>query len=158
MTFSRPRGGHARQRAWQREGGRHVAHAEWHGDALHLVKPHAFMNVTGPAVAAALHRLDLGPGDLILIYDDIDLTLGTVRTRMKGSHGGHHGVRSVIEALGTSDVRRVKVGIGRPEETRDVVDHVLAVFDPDERPVIDAAITNAVERVLALVSTTPMLS
>ncbi len=137
---------------WRREGGGHVAHAVWQGDALHLVKPHAFMNVTGPAVAVALHRLDLAPGDLILVYDDIDLPLGTVRIRMKGSHGGHNGVRSVIEALGTSDVKRVKVGIGRPEEKRDVVDHVLAVFDPDERPVIDAAVTNAVERVLSLVS------
>lgn len=149
---------HRLHAAWQRKGGSHAAHAEWHGDALHLVKPHAFMNVTGPAVAAALHQLDLGPSDLILVYDDIDLPFGTVRTRMKGSHGGHNGVRSVIEALGTSDVRRVKVGIGRPAEQRDIVDHVLAMFDPDERSVIDAVVTNAVERVLVLVSTTPTLS
>ena len=138
---------------WRRERSSHVAHGQWRGDSLHLVKPHAFMNVTGPAVAAALRKLHLGPGDLILVYDDIDLPLGAVRIRMKGSHGGHNGMRSVIETLGTSDLRRVKVGIGRPEHKGDIPDHVLAGFDPEERPVIDAAVDQAVERVLSLVRT-----
>src|SRR2546422_8404109 len=65
------------------------------------------MNVCGPVVARALRHLGVGPADLVLVYDDIDLPLGAVRTRMKGSHGGHNGVRSVIEALGTSEIRRV---------------------------------------------------
>src|SRR3989442_8081829 len=90
------------------------------------------MNVTGPVVARALRRHTADPADLILVYDDIDLPLGTVRVRMKGSHGGHNGVRSVIEAGGTEEVRRVKVGIGRPDNKADVPDHVLARFEPDE--------------------------
>jgi peptidyl-tRNA hydrolase, PTH1 family len=117
---------------------------------VRLIKPQAFMNVCGPVVARALQRHGAGPDDVILVYDDIDLPLGTVRVRMKGSHGGHNGVRSVIEALGTSDIRRVKVGIGRPEYKGDVPDHVLSRFEPDELPSVDTAVAEAAQRVLAL--------
>src|SRR5205823_6218795 len=96
--------------------------------------------------------LGAAPSDLILVYDDIDLPLGAVRTRMKGSHGGHKGVRSVIEALATSDLRRVKVGIGRPDRKEDVPDHVLTTFARDELPVVDAAVAEAAERVLGLLT------
>jgi PTH1 family peptidyl-tRNA hydrolase len=88
----------------------------------------------------------------VLVYDDIDLPVGTVRVRMKGSAGGHNGVRSVLEALGTQEIRRVKVGIGRPERKDDVPDHVLTAFDEDEMPVVDAAVAEAAERVLALLA------
>ena len=108
------------------------------------------MNVCGPVVSRAPQRHGAGPEDLILVYDDIDLPLGAVRVRMKGSHGGHNGVRSVIEALGTSDIRRVKVGIGRPEHKGDVPDHVLTVFESDELPAVDTAVADAAQRVLAL--------
>ena len=135
---------------WRREGKSAIAHGRWRGDTVYLVKPRAFMNVSGPPVAAALRHLQIEPIDLILVYDDIDLPLGTVRVRMKGSHGGHNGVRSVMESLGTSDIRRVKVGIGRPEHKGQVADHVLATFEPEERPVIDAAVDEAVEKLLAL--------
>jgi len=108
------------------------------------------MNESGPVVAKALRRVEAGPADLILVYDDIDLPLGTVRLRMKGSHGGHNGVRSVIEALGTQEIKRVKVGIGRPDQKDDVPDHVLTSFERDELPAVDAAVAEAVERVLAL--------
>ncbi len=70
---------------------------------------------------------------------------------MKGSHGGHNGVRSVIEAVGTEDVRRVKVGIGRPDHKADVPDHVLTRFEADELPVVDEAVAVAAEKVLALI-------
>lgn len=138
---------------WRRDGQASVAQAQWRGDTIYLAKPHAFMNVSGPPVAGVLRRLHADATDLILVYDDIDLPLGAVRVRVKGSHGGHNGVRSVIEALGTSDIRRVKVGIGRPEHKGQVADHVLSTFDDDERPVIDQAVTEAVERVLALIRT-----
>jgi PTH1 family peptidyl-tRNA hydrolase len=98
-----------------------------------------------------MRRLDAEPADLILVYDDIDLPLGTVRVRMKGGAGGHNGVRSVIEALGTEDIRRVKLGIGRPAHKADVPDHVLTAFEPDEEEAVAAAVTAAAERVLALV-------
>ena len=140
------------QKAWRRQGDSLVAPAQWRGERLILVKLEAFMNVTGPALATALRRLDAEPAGLILVHDDIDMELGKVRARMKGSAGGHNGMRSVIAALGTEDVRRVKVGIGRPEHKQDVPDHVLSTFEAEERPIVDQAVETAADRVLELVA------
>jgi PTH1 family peptidyl-tRNA hydrolase len=133
-----------------REGDTVFAQIRWRGDTVHLVKPQAFMNVSGPAVRRALARLGAEAFDLVLVYDDIDLPLGTIRVRMKGSHGGHNGVRSVIETLGSDDIRRVKVGIGRPERRGDVPDHVLTRFEPEEQEVVAKAVEAAADRVLEL--------
>ena len=138
--------------SWRRDGSAVVARGQWRGEPVRLIKPISFMNESGAVVAKALRRVEAGPADLILVYDDIDLPLGTVRLRMKGSHGGHNGVRSVIEALGTQEIKRVKVGIGRPDQKDDVPDHVLTSFERDEVPAVDAAVAEAAERVLDLLS------
>ena len=143
------------RKPWRREGQALVAQGQWRGETIHLVKPLAFMNVCGPVVAKALRRVGAGPADLVLVYDDIDLPLGGVRLRMKGSHGGHNGVRSVIESLGTQEITRVKVGIGRPDRRDDVPDHVLTPFEADELPAVDAAVAQAAERVLSLIVEAP---
>ena len=111
------------------------------------------MNESGPVVARALREHGADHHDLILVYDDIDLPLGTVRVRMKGSAGGHNGVRSVIASLGTTDIRRVKVGIGHPGHKADVADHVLSIFEPDEWPAVETAVAEAAQRVLTLLHT-----
>jgi len=144
--------GDLRGTRWQRDGATELSEGRWRGETIRLIKPQAFMNVCGPVVARALQRHGAGADDLILVYDDIDLPLGAVRVRMKGSHGGHNGVRSVIDALGTTDIRRVKVGIGRPEHKGDVPDHVLTVFDTDELPTVDTAVAEAAQKVLALLA------
>jgi peptidyl-tRNA hydrolase, PTH1 family len=138
--------------SWRRDGSAVVARGQWRGEPVRLIKPISFMNESGPVVAKALRRIEAGPVDLILVYDDIDLPLGIVRLRMKGSHGGHRGVRSVIEALGTQEIKRIKVGIGRPDQKDDVPDHVLTSFERDELPAVDAAVAEAAEKVLALLS------
>jgi len=135
-----------------REGDTVYTPVRWRGDTVHLVKPQAFMNVSGPAVRRALARLSAEPFELVLVYDDIDLPLGTIRIRMKGSHGGHNGVRSIIETLGTEDIRRVKVGIGRPEHKGDVPDHVLTRFEPEELELVGKAVDAAADRVLELLA------
>jgi PTH1 family peptidyl-tRNA hydrolase len=140
-----------REAPWRRHGAWAVTTGRWRGDTVTLVKPRAFMNESGPVVARALREHHADHHDLILVYDDIDLPLGAVRVRMKGSAGGHNGVRSVIAALGTPEIRRVKVGIGRPEHKAHVPDHVLTVFEPDELPVVAAVIAEAAQRVLELV-------
>ena len=117
-----------------------MASGEWRGTPVKLVKPVAFMNVSGPVVRRALHRLREEPTNLILVYDDIDLPLGKVRIRMKGSHGGHNGMRSVIEALGTDEIRRVKVGVGRPDQKAEIPDHVLTRFSSEEEEHVAAAL------------------
>jgi PTH1 family peptidyl-tRNA hydrolase len=144
-----------------REAGHQLARGRWRGETLYLVKPGSFMNVSGPAVARISRKLRLGPADLVIVFDDLDLPLGKVRVRMKGSAGGHNGVQSVIDALGTEEFRRVKVGIGRPAgpgeksapqgQKDQVVDHVLSPFYPDERDAIEAAVTEAADQALTLV-------
>lgn len=139
------------RKRWSRQASSQVAKGQWRGETLYLIKPSAYMNVTGPAVARLCRRLGLDPADLILVYDDIDLPLGKVRVRMTGSHGGHNGVRSLIETLGTAELRRVKVGIGRPGDKDEVVDHVLSPFLADELPLVEAACREAADQVLKLV-------
>jgi PTH1 family peptidyl-tRNA hydrolase len=143
---------HAR---FARETGHQVAQTEWQGERVYLVKPVCFMNISGPAVARLTRKLGLDPADLVIVFDDLDLPLGTVRVRMKGSAGGHHGVQSVIEALGTDAFRRVKVGIGRPlppgQERDRVVDHVLSPFYQDERAAIESACGEAGDLALKLI-------
>ena len=143
---------HAR---FAREGEHQVARGRWRGDTVYLVKLGSFMNVSGPAAARLCRKLHLGPADLVVVYDDLDLPLGKVRVRMSGSAGGHNGVRSLIESLGTSELRRVKIGIGRPgtpgADRGQIPDHVLSQFDPEELDAIDAACAEAVERALDLV-------
>jgi len=137
---------------FQRSGGHLVAQSKWRGQVLYLIKPQCFMNVMGPPVTRLTRKLKLVPGDLIFIYDDLDLPLGKVRVRLRGSAGGHNGVRSLISNLGTDKLRRVKVGIGRPpspERAREeVVDHVLSVFEPDELPIVAAACAEAATQAL----------
>ncbi|HSL51511.1 MAG TPA: aminoacyl-tRNA hydrolase [Candidatus Deferrimicrobiaceae bacterium] len=143
---------HAR---FAREGGHAVARGRWQGEPLYLIKPNSYMNVSGPPVARLARKLHLGPADLVIVFDDLDLPLGKVRVRLSGSAGGHNGVRSLIEAFGTDALRRVKIGIGRPGppgEDRDrVSDHVLSPFFPEERDAIAAACDEAVEQTLTLV-------
>jgi PTH1 family peptidyl-tRNA hydrolase len=143
---------HAR---FAREGGHAVARGRWRGDTVHLIKLGTYMNVSGPAAARLCRTLSLDPADLIVVFDDIDLPLGKVRMRMKGSAGGHNGVRSLIDAFGTDEIRRVKIGIGRPaapgEQRKQVSDHVLSPFYADERETIETACTEAADLALSLV-------
>ena len=143
---------HAR---FEREGAHAVARGRWQGETLYLIKPGSYMNVTGPPVARLARKLHLEPSDLVIVFDDIDLPLGEVRVRLKGSAGGHNGVRSLIEAFATDALRRVKIGIGRPGppgEDRDrVSDHVLSPFYPDEHEAIAAACGEAADQVMKLV-------
>ena len=108
-----------------------------------LVKPLRFMNQSGAALKAAIRQTDADPAtDLLVICDDIDLPLGKVRLRRSGSAGGHHGLRDIIDALGSDQFNRLRVGIGRGGEP---VDHVLATFRPGERELAAEAIATAAD-------------
>ena len=115
-----------------------------------LVKPLRFMNRSGAPVRAAVRNANADPAtDLLVVADDVDLPLGKIRLRRGGSAGGHNGLRDIIEALGTDQFARLRVGIGRNGET---VDHVLSTFSRDEEGLGDEAIAtaaDAVERWLA---------
>ncbi len=139
---------------FQRVGGHLVAQTKSRSEILYLIKPQCFMNAMGPPVARVTRRLLLVPGDLILVYDDLDLPLGRVRVRLKGTAGGHNGVRSLIGTLGTDQLRRVKIGIGRPvsaeRDRGEIVDHVLSAFEPDELPTVATACAEAGSQALKL--------
>jgi len=117
------------------------------GRTVILARPETYVNVTGTAVADLRRRHRIAPGDLLVITDDLDLPLGTLRVRERGSHGGHNGLRSIIEALGTTDFPRLRVGIGRPPEGTDPADYVLQRPSPEERTILDEAVRRAVEGV-----------
>lgn len=140
---------------FQRVGGHLVAQTRWRGDVVYLIKPQCFMNAMGPPVARVTRKLRLVAGDLVFVYDDLDLPLGRVRVRLKGSAGGHNGMRSLIGTLGTDQLRRIKVGIGRPaspgRDREGIVDHVLSAFLPGEIPTVEAACLEAGAQALRLV-------
>ncbi|MCP9438536.1 MAG: aminoacyl-tRNA hydrolase [Nitrospira sp.] len=104
-----------------------------------------WMNVTGPPLKGLLRELNLTPDDLILIHDDLDLEPGRLRIKADGGHGGHKGVRSVIEALGTPRFVRVKIGIGRPAPGQNPADYVLESVTADERHVLESCVERAVD-------------
>jgi PTH1 family peptidyl-tRNA hydrolase len=102
------------------------------GCTVCLLKPQGFMNLSGPPVSAFLEQFCISYREILVIHDDIDLEFGRLKIKKKGGDGGHKGIRSLIDALGTGDFARLRLGIGRSGETGDVVDHVLGQFDDRE--------------------------
>ena len=131
-------------------GPAHVAEAVWQDVPLHLAKLVSFMNVSGPPVARLLRLLEATPDQLVVVYDDLDLPFGTVRIRQRGRHGGHHGMQSILTTLGIQEVRRVKIGVGRPATRDQVVDWVLTSFSDEERDALPGVIERAADAALAL--------
>jgi PTH1 family peptidyl-tRNA hydrolase len=131
-------------------GPAHVAETVWQDAPLHLAKLVSFMNVSGPPVARLLQLLDATPDRLVVVYDDLDLPFGTIRTRQRGRHGGHRGMESVLTTLGIQEVRRVKIGVGRPATRDQVVDWLLTSFSAEERDALPGVIERAADAALAL--------
>lgn len=121
------------------------------GEELILVQPQTFMNNSGRAVGAVLAYRKLSPADLLVVVDDADISLGSLRLRKKGGTGGHRGLASISNVLGTSDFERVRVGIGRGVQRDDLVDHVLGSFGRDDWAVALEAVGKAADAVLAVV-------
>ncbi len=111
-----------------------------------LARPLTFMNLSGLAVRPVLRWYHLHIQDLLVIYDDLDLPLGVIRLRQKGGPGGHKGMRSIIEVLGSQDFPRLRIGIGRPTRG-EPQDYVLSDFAPAELAVMEGAYDLAVEAV-----------
>jgi peptidyl-tRNA hydrolase, PTH1 family len=119
-----------------------VAPFRFGDEEILLVKPQTFMNLSGQSVGALLRMYKGEPDDILVVYDDMDVPFGKIRIRPQGSSGGHKGMESIVRAIGSTDFPRIRVGIGRGGEA---IDHVLSGFRRAERPVIDAAIDDAVD-------------
>jgi PTH1 family peptidyl-tRNA hydrolase len=128
-----------------------IGKARIDSEEMLLVKPQTYMNDSGRAVAAILRDAYKTVSDLIVIHDDLDLPLGSVRVKIGGGHGGHNGLRSIIDCLGSSDFIRVRIGINRPALNMDSADYVLSPFFAEERPVASEAIAKAAEAVTRIV-------
>ena len=110
-----------------------------------LAKPLTFMNLSGAAVAGLVQFYKIGVEDLLVVVDDVHLELKRLRTRVTGSAGGHNGLKSISESLGTQDFSRLRVGVGRGDARRDLADHVLGRFERAERENLDEAIGRAAD-------------
>ncbi|HET6947925.1 MAG TPA: aminoacyl-tRNA hydrolase [bacterium] len=117
------------------------------GTRVILARPQTYVNVSGEAVRDLRRRHRLRPQDIVVVVDDLDLPLGRLRLRASGSAGGHNGLKSIIEAIGTTEFPRLRVGIGRPPEGVDPADYVLTPFTSDEQAVVDAALDRAAEAI-----------
>ncbi len=115
--------------------------------AVLLVKPQTYMNLSGRAVGEVVRRYGIPLPELLVVLDDLDLPLGTIRIRRKGSAGGHRGLQSVIEALSSSAFPRLRLGIRPMSPIEDTVAFVLSPFEPDEEPIVEGMIERAVAAV-----------
>ena len=104
-----------------------------------------FMNVTGPPLKGLLRELKLTVHDLIVVHDDIDLEPGRLRIKLAGGHGGHNGIKSVVDSLGTPQFVRVKIGIGRPAPHQDSADYVLDTVPKAEMDMFEPCLERAVD-------------
>lgn len=116
-----------------------------------LIKPQTFMNRSGVAVAGWLARLGLPPARLVVVHDDLDLPVGCLRVVASAGPGGHRGVASIRDCLGTTEFGRVRVGIGRPEIGEDSAERVLAEVAPDELVALVDAVARAADAVRCLI-------
>lgn len=109
-----------------------------------LLKPQTYMNLSGESVRPLMDFYKLDIDDILVVYDDLDLPTGKVRLRQKGGHGGHNGIRSMIDHLGTKQFNRLRIGIDRPANQVSVVDHVLGEFYKTQQPSVEEGIEHAV--------------
>jgi len=113
------------------------------GEKVLLLKPITYMNLSGESIRAVMDYYEIDIEDLLVIYDDLDLPVGKIRLRQKGSPGGHNGIKSTVAHLGTQQFNRIRIGIDRPQAGMSVPDYVLGRFRPDERPSIEEAVNRS---------------
>ncbi len=131
-------------------GGGRIADIRVGGTVVRLLKPMTFMNRSGDAVAEQLVTCGISCGEMVVIHDDIDLAFGRLKIKKKGGDGGHKGIRSIMDACGSGDFIRLRIGIGRSEIDDDVVDHVLGAFDEHESTRLPRIIEQARDAVTAI--------
>lgn len=124
-----------------------LSECELAGEPVVFVKPLTFMNRSGVAVERLAARFAAGPGDLLVVVDDVALELGVLRIRERGSHGGHNGLRSLIDVLGSDEFPRVRVGIRKGEPPEDMAAYVLSPFPEEDFLVVQEVVGSAADAV-----------
>lgn len=137
---------------WREKYDAFIARARIGSEAVLLVKPQTYMNESGRAIAPLMNFYKLEADDLIVAHDDMDIPVGTIRIRKKGSSGGHNGIKSILAHLGDEHFARVRIGIGRPLPGWTVVNHVLAPFPPEDAAKVSEAIHYLVPAIECIVT------
>jgi peptidyl-tRNA hydrolase, PTH1 family len=122
------------------------------GEAIILAKPLTFMNLSGQAVSALAGFYKIDPADVFIVTDDVALPVGRLRARREGGAGGHNGLKSIIQHLSTPAFPRMRVGVGRGDDGRDLSDHVLGRFEAAERDTVSAAVLRAADATEVFIS------
>lgn len=112
----------------------------YNGDKVLLLKPLTYMNLSGESIRAVMDYYQIDIEDFVVIYDDLDLPVGKIRLRQKGSAGGHNGIKSTIAHLGTQEFNRIRIGINRPQQGMAVPDYVLGSFSKEEQTEVTEAV------------------
>jgi PTH1 family peptidyl-tRNA hydrolase len=144
----------------RKQGRARIGDGEVADNKIVVAKPQTFMNLSGQSVSRLVKKFGINLNDLMVIHDDLDLPLGKIRIRRGASSGGHKGVDSIIDELGSQDFLRLRVGIGRPTPTgnaieiseADTVAYVLGDFTPDEKQIIAPVIPRVNEAILCLLT------
>ena len=113
--------------------------------SLLVAKPLTYMNRSGDAVAGLARYYDVGLDEILVVVDEAALPFGRLRARARGSAGGHNGLQSVIERLGTTEFARLRLGVGRGDGRQDLSSHVLGAFEPGQRPALEEFITHGAD-------------
>ena len=122
------------------------------GQKVLLLKPQTFMNLSGESIRAAADYYKIEPEEMIVIYDDISLDPGQLRIRLKGSAGGHNGIKNIIANLGTQDFPRIKVGVGAKPPRMDLADYVPSRFGAGEQKLMEEAFGEAAEAAVMMMT------
>lgn len=122
------------------------------GQKVVLAKPQTFMNLSGESIRAIVDFYKVEPEDIVIIYDDVSLEPGQLRIRLKGSAGGHNGIKNIIAHLGTQEFPRIKVGIGAKPPRMDLADYVLSRFSQGEQKMMDEAFSEAGEAAVMMIT------
>ncbi len=125
-----------------------IAKGEYNSQTIWIIKPQTFMNLSGESLRAFINFYKTDISDFLIIYDDISLPIGTIRFKATGSAGGHNGIKSVIQQIGTEKFDRIKIGIGPQPPYMKSEDFVLGQFSKDEREELDKTMDKVLEAVL----------
>jgi len=142
----------------KKRGQARIGSDEVAGSKVVLAKPQTYMNLSGQSVSRLVKKFSISLNDLLVIHDDLDLSLGKIRIRRGGGSGGHKGVGSIITELGSQDFLRLRVGIGRPTKDADeisetdIIAYVLSDFTPEEKQVIMQVVPRVSEAILCLLT------
>jgi PTH1 family peptidyl-tRNA hydrolase len=137
---------------WREQHQALVARVREGEEPVLLAKPVTFMNLSGDAVAGLAGFYKVAVPDVLVVFDEAALPLGRLRAGRGGSAGGHNGLKSVIARLGTTEVPRLRIGVGRGDARRDLADHVLGTFEAEERDQVEAAVLRAADAAVTFVT------